>query len=176
MRLVRWAFNNLHLPMMEDAQGKLYCTNQALTSALGLSPATLRELYAQHKEEFEGACVSSPDAKEFLQRHKTEFGIRRLREDMHLWSEEDMIVIAVLSRSPIGVEFRRGIVQLVKSNAKRGYVSKEQYDRDLGELRGQLQYLMEAVQQSQPALQTAASAAGSALQAQRDTKHLRSVK
>jgi prophage antirepressor-like protein len=176
MKLARWSFQNLHIPMLEDEQGSLYCINQALTSALGLTEASLRKLYFQHKGEFDGNCVTSSNAIQFLREHKTEFGLRYVRGDMRLWSENDMILIAVLSRSPVGSEFRKGVIQLIKDNARKEYISKEQYEADMSLLKGQVQELKDMFQQSQPALHTAASAAGVALQAQRGTKHLRLIK
>lgn len=190
MRLVRWSFHNLHIPLMEADDGTLYCTTQVLTAALGINRTSLHKLHERHKAEFSGLMltdsqhkteelpglnVTDSKAKAFLQEHRSEFGLRRLRADTRLWSEDDMILIACLSRSPGGLEFRRGVVQLIKSNARRGTVSMEQYEADLANLQGQLQELKDMFLQSEAARQTAASAAGTALQAQRKDRHLHLV-
>lgn len=168
MKLVRWSFHNLHIPLMEADDGTLYCTNQVLTAALGISKTTILKMYSNHKNEFSGLCMTDAHTKEFFRTHKAEFGISYLRDDMHLWSEDDMILIAVLSRSAAGAEFRRGIVQLIKSNARRETVSREQYEADIADLRGQLQELKDL-------FENAVSAAGATLQAKKKVKHLRLV-
>ena len=97
MKLVRWTYNNLHIPMMSDSQGELWCTSRQLCGALGLEPKALRELKRRNIEEFEFLSATENGAKEFLKENKTEFGIRRVRQDITLWSEDDMVTVAILA-------------------------------------------------------------------------------
>lgn len=137
MKLVRWSFNGLHMPMMQDGNGDLWCTSKQLCEGLGITESALRELRRTNKDEFELLSVRKCDAKEFFSEHKIEFGIKRIRKDMSLWSETDMLMVAILSRSGVSRKFRREWIQFVKANAKREvlttHVSKEAYDKLLME-------------------------------------------
>jgi hypothetical protein len=112
-------------------------------------------------------CVRKSDAIPFLKEHKVEFGLKYVRGDMRLWTEDDMILVAILSHAPSSKEFRKDLVQFIKANAVKDYVSREEYDSLLERLK--------ALESAVPALQVAASAAGTALQAQKGTRHLRLV-
>lgn len=195
MKLVRWQFLGLHMPMMEDENGELYCTSKAICDALGISYDDLKHITMRHPEEFgnlrvtdchskDGGLslsnlqpknkelrVGNPNAKEFFTAHKTEFGIKRVRSDMRLWSEDDMLTFAFHSKSPQSLEFRKQLRRFIKQNATRGYVTQAQFD----ELKGQMHSLMELVALYVPAANEAASSAGRALQAQKGTKPLRLV-
>lgn len=94
---------------------------------------------------------------------------------MHLWSESDMIT-AFISRSPSARDFQEGMIELVKKNAIKEYMSYEEYrklEKKYEEVQERLGRLEEIVGGSNPGLKSAASAAGLALQAQRCTKDLR---
>lgn len=205
MKLVRWEFLGLHMPMMEDEDGELYCTSKAICNALGLSKDALDHIVTRNAEEFgslrltncqskddgpslpnlqakdgnlsvtncysKDLSVSNPNAKEFFTAHKTEFGIKRVRSDMRLWSEDDMLTFAFHSKSPQSLEFRKQLRKFIKQNATRGYVTQAQFD----ELKGQMHSIMELVAMYVPAANEAASSAGKALRAQRSTKPLRLV-
>lgn len=175
MQLIRLSFNNIHTPMMCDDDGTLWCTSPAVCRALQIHKSTLSELYRTHSDEFDCLRVSNSDSKKFLDQHRVEFGIRRLRKDMRLWSEDDLIVIAMLSRSPVSKEFRQELKKFVKANAVRevlkDYVTKEQYN-ELVERMASFEQLMS---EGQPALSQSAAAAGSALNAHKKLRHLRRV-
>lgn len=179
MNLVRWQFENIDVPMMEDEDGMLYCTSPVIASALGIDEITLRTMYHYHHDEFEPVRLESMNAYDFLKQHKQEFSIKRLRKDMHLWTEDDMITFAVFSKSDRAREFRRGLKQFIKQQARRQYISKEEYDtlaEHYANLYQQFQLLTKRVgdiEQAQPHLQATASAAGAALSHQRYTKRLR---
>lgn len=133
MKLVRWSFNGLHMPMMMDQSGILWCTSKQLCDGLGVDGDTLRWMRKNHRDEFEGLSVNEIHAKEFLLKNKIELGIKRVRKDMSLWSENDMILVALLARSSASKQFRRELVAFVKENAIRdvltGYVRREDYDK-----------------------------------------------
>jgi hypothetical protein len=165
-----WQFQDLTIPMMEDTNGTLYTTGPILANALGLEEKTLRNIYANHQDEFDGNCAQDVGAIPFLQENKTAYGLKYVRGDMHLWSEDDMILFAGLTRTQVGKAFRKEMVRAIKAQARKGYIPQEQFDVLVGQLMTRLQMVEEAI----PALNRAASAAGSVLQAQKSTKPLRS--
>jgi len=173
MRLFHWQFDTLVVPMMEDESGTLYTTSSVLAHALGVTENNLVYLYQAHPDEFDGARVSTTHANSFFQQNMEEFGIQRVRQDIHLWTENDMILFAALSRSDQGKEFRKQMVQLVKQQARKTLITKEQFDAIVGELMVRINELEKAQQDAQPHLNATASAAGSALAHQRYIKPFR---
>jgi prophage antirepressor-like protein len=171
-RYVRWSFHNLHIPVLENEKGQLYCTSKALCAALGIKASTLRSTAKNHSHLLQGLSVHNLDAKEIVDQHRVEFGILRIRKDMRLWNEVDMVTIAQRSNSPAAIEFHFAVNQLIRDNARRDYVSRDEYER----LLTVVEELRQLVMASQPGLQQSASAAGSALQAHKKIKHLRRVK
>lgn len=137
MKLVRWSFKNLHMPMMRDESGDLWCTSAQLCGALGIEPKALRELKRRNPEDFDLLSATENGAKEFFLKNKAEFGVRRVRKDMTLWSEDDMITVAILSRSAVAREFRKELRQFIKESARKdllaGYVTREEHERILME-------------------------------------------
>jgi prophage antirepressor-like protein len=178
MKLVLWMFQSLVVPMMEDENGVLYTTSAVLAKVLGVTPHTLAATYHRHKDEFEGlsgtdSAASGQPSKisMFLRIHMSEFEIRRVRSDLHLWSENDMILHAMYCQTIEGRGFRKDFINFIKQNAIRGCVTQEQ----LNEMQTQVNELRELLAAAGPSLQTTASAIGSALYAQRGTKPLRTV-
>jgi hypothetical protein len=157
------------LPMMEDKDGELFCTNKCIEDGLGLTPDNVRKIYQVNKDEFSALSVTNPHAKDFLKTHKNEFGVKRVRSDMRLWNEDDMLTFAFKANTDKGIEFRRNLRKFIKENAKRHYVSKEQFD----DLKNKFNDLTKIVLYSLPAVETTASLAGKALRAQKQTKQLR---
>ena len=101
-----------------------------------------------------------------------------------------MINVAFLSNSPKAADFRDGVIELIRQHARKDYVSPEVFEQvtmqlaqqnaqiaqqgsEIDELRADLAGLRELVSFVQPSLSGAASAAGTALQAQRALKKLR---
>lgn len=171
MKLVRWEFQGLHMPMMEDEGGELYCTSKAICEALGINEATMRWTYNQHKAEFDSLSVGKTNAKEFFQQNRAEFGIKRVRKDMRLWTEDDMLTFAFHSRSPESLEFRKRLRQFIKQNARRDYVSQEEFES----LKGELENMKEMVHSLMRIANENASQAGKMLYDQKKSKHLRAV-
>lgn len=142
MKIVRWSFNNLHVPMMEGADGNLFCTTKTLAEVLGLDEKTIRSLPERRPEDFEGLNAHSMSVNAFLKENKTELGILRVRKDMKLWSEDEMFMAAVITRSSVGTQFRRELLKYGKQNAKKtvleeytkNYVPREEHDRVIMEL------------------------------------------
>jgi hypothetical protein len=70
--------------------------------------------------------------------------------------------MAVLVKSPIGKEFRKGLVTFIKDNARRGYVPEERLSALEGEVAQMKEYL-----------EMTASVSGRLLNAQKRTKPVR---
>lgn len=87
-----------------------------------------------HADELDGNCVSKTHAIEFFKENKVEFGLKYVRGDMALWSEYDMILVAVLSRSSASKEFRKELATFIKANAKKGMVEQDVHTRVIMEL------------------------------------------
>jgi hypothetical protein len=171
MKLVRWQFQGLVMPMIQDENGELYCTSKAICEALGVCEETLRYVYNTHKEEFSSLSVGNSNAKEFFLEHKTELGIKRVRSDIRLWTEDDMLGFGFFLKSDEAREYRRQLRQFIKTNAMVNTVSREEHEQ----LKGRLEYIEELLKGSMPAVHSTASMAGRLLRTQRDNKHLRLV-
>lgn len=176
MRIVQWSFHNVVVPMIEDDAGELYCTSEVLCKVLGITPQALWKVASRHKKQLSENCMTNCQAIEYVRKNKEALGIKYLREDMRLWTETDMIRISMFSNSAVALEFQEGIIKLVKENARRGYVPQEQYQAIVQQLEttsARLDRLEELMEIARPSLQSAASAAGAALWAQRGTKAIR---
>lgn len=169
MKLIQWSFHNIHMPMLEDDNGELFCTSETLCESLGITKESLRQYSKRYADELSGLSVNEFNAKEFIAENKEKLGIQRLRKDLHIWTENDMLIIAMLAKSDVSKEFRWELLKFIKTNARRGYVSQEQYQY----LATRLDKLEAAVEYAKPVLEEYASAAGMALVAQKRTKGLR---
>lgn len=157
--------------MMEDEHGSLFCTSKQLSDALQCPEATLRSVRKRHADEFTDLSVSECNAKEFLGRHRSEFAISRMRKDLTVWTEDDMILVAILSKSQVGKEFRRNLVSFIKANARKNYVHASVHEQ----LREEHEKLRADVDNIMSYLDMTASTSGKLLNAQKQTKHLRLV-
>ncbi len=145
MKIVRWSFENLHMPMIQDDEGKLWTTNKVLADALGTTENALWLVASKNKDKLKGLSLSNTQAKEFLRLNKVELGIKRLRQDLKLWSEAEMIRIAIWSRSEVADEFTDQLVEFVRTNATKGWVTREEHNELLVKF-GQLAVKMENVE------------------------------
>lgn len=134
MKIVRWSYNNLHVPMIRDDKGGLWCTNKALSEALGVTEQALRMVYRRRGDKLKGLSLTDCDAKDFITSNKVELGIGRLRKDMLLWSESEMIRIALWSKSSVSDVFVEEVVKLVREQATTGYVTQDEHNRVLIQL------------------------------------------
>jgi hypothetical protein len=184
MKLIQWSYNNLIVPMMEDDQKCLVTSGPILCAALGIAPKTLDKIAARHAHRFswymETNCLN---ISELLSQNRELFGIKRLRKDVKLWSDADMINVAFLSNSPMATHFQESVIELIRQQARKDYLSPEAFEKivlqmseqsaQLMELRADLESLRRVFDLARPSLNNAASAAGIALQAQRGIKKLR---
>jgi len=171
MKLVHWEFQGLHVPMVEDDNRELYCTSKAICGALGMKEGHLWKITSLHSKELSELSLTNSKAKDFLQENRIAFGITRMRKDMRIWSEDDMLTFAFHSGSDKSMEFRKNLRQFIKRHAARNYVTQEQYQ----ELDDKLGLVLDVVKRYYPAANKTASLAGSMLRAQRETKHLRNL-
>jgi hypothetical protein len=187
MKHFLWQFQNLNVPMMEDSNSTLYTTTPILASALGVEVNSLRQIFKRHQDELDGICVqemhangdcvTDSDATSFLQANKETFGLKYVRGDMHLWSEDDMILIAGLTRTETGKAFRKEMVKAIKAQARKDLITKEYFDSVVAQLVQQnqaLQVQVNEIREAQPHLNDIASNAGHLLRNQRFTKPFRS--
>ncbi len=177
MKYVKWEIvPGVVVPMIEDIEGQLWGTNKTVSQMLGLSEEAVRYLYNEHKEEFEAnsvgsLSVSNTNAKEFLKNHKAEFDIVRIRQDMRLWTDDDILTFCYKATGQKAIEIRRSFTKFIKEHSKRHMVSKEEFEA----LQNQVSTLVEFVSNHLPAVESTASLAGRALRMQRDTKPLREM-
>lgn len=186
MKLVRTEFNHIHLPMMEDDDSMLYATTKVSALALATSERELIEVVRFNKGRLQCLNTGSLRAKEFLKQNRVEFGIKRVRADMLLWSIPDLMLATVCIKTPEADQFRIEFARIVIENVKRSLVTTEQYNKLQAELEeqranhnallAQVTAMQDLVLQTQPALAQAAAAAGSALNAQKKVRLLRVVK
>lgn len=168
MKLTEWSFNGLSMPMIEDNNGTLYCTTKQLAVALGKTEKHIHDLKKLHEDELVGINPDTIGAKGFLSANKEELGIKRVRDNMSLWTEDEMILIAMLSRSTVSKEFRRELVKFVKANARRGYVTNEMFEI----VQGRLENLESLVL---PLLEQQASHAGRTLQDYKSVRQMQVI-
>ena len=81
-QFVMVTINNLQIPMIRLWK-ESYITQSALSKLLGVASTTLRRTYQKRRDEFEGLCVHTMNAIEFLKENKELLGLNYVRGDMH---------------------------------------------------------------------------------------------
>lgn len=140
MKLVRWEFLGLHMPMMEDDNGELYCTSKAICDALGIDKHTMEMIVSRNKDEFGSLRLTNCGSKDGGLRVTDCYSKDLSVSDCNA-SEDDMLTFAFHSKSPQSLEFRKQLRRFIKQNATQGYVTQAQFD----ELKGHMHSLMELV-------------------------------
>lgn len=183
-KFVEWeVVPGLKVPMMEDEQGNLLGTNKTVATMLGMSEEGVRYTYNTYKDEFEALSVCNTNAKDFLQENKDVFGIQRLRKDMRLWTDDDILTFCYKATGQAAVDIRRKFTMFIKENSRRHYVTKDQYESLQAEMERrnkayeglavEFEVFKQFVIRHLPAIDATASLAGKALRLQRDTKTFR---
>lgn len=177
MKLVRWSFQNLHIPMMEDQAGVLYCTSKGLSTALGLSAQDLKNVRFRYKDRIHPIPAAKVGATAFLSEHHAEFGLRRVGDDALLWPIREALGVAFFVRTEQAWEFHEAVIDLIEEHANKEYITRKDYDdleaRVNSRVDARINEILSMFRESQPALRKTATAIGVALNAQRQTKHLR---
>lgn len=171
MKLTKWSFAGLEVPMMEDEDGELYCTSKALCGALGVTEGNIRSFYNDNKAEFDSLTVSNRHAKEFFREHQSVFELKRIRGNIRIWSEDDMLVFAFFLKTPQAREFRRELRLFIKQQARKDTVSREEFMSLLERVKNMELEREEAL----PRFNLAASCAGKTLASFRGTTDFRKI-
>jgi len=171
MKILDWKSENFCCAMVEDEERRMWTTTAGIALALGVDVRALYNIYRRRKDQF-GLSETDRYTKEsvmgFLRQHTKHFGIKRIKEDMHVWSEDDVLVFAVLCRSPQADLARKDFLQFIKSNMRREYATLQTQYNEL------LQRLM-LVEEALPSVQKLRSSAGVSLAACRGTTALRDL-
>jgi hypothetical protein len=172
MKILDWKSENFCCAMVEDEERQMWTTTSGIAVALGIEPRSVLQLYQRRKAHFDELSGSNRTAKEevlaFLAQHQQHFGIRRMRPDLHLWSEDDVLTMAVLCNSPQALRAKKEFLQFIKSNMRREYATLQtQYDEVLRRLM--------LIEEALPAVQKLRSAAGVSLAACRGSAGLRDL-
>lgn len=181
-KLVWWQFQNLAIAMLEDEEGELWCTSQALCTALGITEHHLWNIRQRHGDRIHPVSLSERQAKEFMREHKEQFGIKRVRNDSLLWALDHALGVAFFVRSTTAYEFQQDLITLIKQQATKHTITEEQYKELIRqqtlvmEQQAEDRRRLEVLEGTAPALRTAATAAGRALQAQKGTQALRLIR
>jgi prophage antirepressor-like protein len=168
MNVIPWKFRNLIIPMALVG-GRLYTTTQVLAKALGVSYDAIYHSYLRNKDRLEKLNLTNCQAKEVFAQNKEAFGIKRLRADMHVWSESQMIFLAFNCRSEQGQEFSDAVIDLVIQEARANMHTDEEMAQAVTQV--QMQYTSEIADMKarldalEGATTAAASAAGTGLNA-----------
>ena len=122
MKLVRWEFQGLHIPMAEDDDGVLWSTEQPILDAFKVDKKAIKYVLNRYSGRFSDSLrVENLDSKEFIRKHRVEFGVLRVRDDMHFWSETNMLKLATLVNTPEASVFVDRLVDFMKFHARRTY-------------------------------------------------------
>lgn len=166
---------------MLSIDGDLYITQDNLSRMLEVETKTLSNTFNNRIEEFDGLRSHIMGANDFIRENKHLLGVKRVRSDMHLWTEDDMLTFAMLVRGNKGRLIRKELKAAIKAHAKCQTVSKEKYDelvQQLYMLKEQINQLHEVIEDfkaAQPVLKELASLSGKSLQAQKGTKAIRGM-
>lgn len=127
MKLVYWEYKGVKVPMVEDAEeGKLYCTGKVICKGLGLKEQDLKDMCYRHPEHFQNSLkVANSNLKGFLSEHREEFGVKRIRK---IYTDSELIAFAILSRSPVSIDFMQDYIKFVRSHVRVGFVSQEAHE------------------------------------------------
>jgi hypothetical protein len=178
-RYVAWEVlqgEGIYFPMMENKQGELFTTGPAIQQALDLTKQAFLNIYKRNQVEFDSLRSTFCLPKDFLRDNKELFGIKRVREDMTIWSADDMLTFAFHSKTEKSLEFRVSLRRFIKEHSRRHYVTREQYeqmmsDRDMYKQKFD-KLSMVAMTEWMPAAKITGTSAGKALNAQKKLKSL----
>jgi hypothetical protein len=109
MHTASYALFNINFGVIVLDDGQVLTTTAALSAALGINEQTLLKNYHQHKHRFIGLSITDSNTKgealNLIRSNRASFHSKRIRNDMHLWCEEDIYTHCWLSNSPRAVEF-----------------------------------------------------------------------
>jgi len=127
MILRYWDYKGVVVPMVEDPDdGRMYCTSRVICKGLGLKEKDLEDMCRRHPEHFqESLKPANCGIKNFVREHKEEFGVQRVRK---IYTDAELLAFAILSRSPVSVEFMQDYIKFVRSQVRIGFVSQVEHN------------------------------------------------
>jgi hypothetical protein len=126
MRKIDWIYKGVSIPVIEDEDGKIFCTGKMICKGLGLKEKDLYNMCLNHPQHFQDSLkYSNLAVKEFIGEHREEFGMQRVRK---IYTDAELIAFAILSKSPFAVVFMQEFIQFVRSQVQMGYVSQKAHD------------------------------------------------
>jgi hypothetical protein len=133
-RYAEYPFLGLVFGVIEGPDGQVVTTTMALAAAIGVEPRTLRMNHENNTHMFNPLRGNSIGAKEIIQliqQHRERFMIRRMRDDLLLWTEEDMYMHCHFSRSERAAQFMRHNVRFLRewrmANVRPSPFSEERF-------------------------------------------------
>lgn len=195
MKIVNWRGDNFSCAMVEDDDRRMWTTTRGVALALGITERAVLQLYRRHQAKFDqleglsgtfctakeaglsatdrGAnCAAKCDANrkvwEFLEQNRAYFGIQRMRSDMHIWSEEQVILFVAHCTSDKAGLALIAFIQFIKDQLIKDYAH-------LADQHKELVSRMIALEEAVPSVRKSASAAGTALAAHRGTVKIRDL-
>lgn len=179
MKLIKWEFNGLIVPMI-DIEGDLYCTSKAICSALGVTDNALKQCYRDHGIEIGESlgCLKEP-LRSFLYENKIQLDIKRVRTDINIWSEDQMLTFAFHITSDKAIQFRKDLIVMIKQYAKKDTISRDEYEKlqnEFQDLKHTVGVLVQSIESAQIPMSKIASESGKLLRIHRDVKAFRTSK
>lgn len=167
VKLVTWKFQSLKIGMVE-VNSKLFCSTNALLTAIDVTRDHLARTIERHREEFNYLKelngkdpvfnninkVIYENQKEFVRENKKHLMVSRLRSDLSWWSEEEMLFFAIHCKSEKSIKFRYDLIHFIKTNATKCYVDIEEYGqiiKDNAYLKGAVMELQKVYLEMMPA-------------------------
>lgn len=187
MQLIRTEFQHKTLPMLMDANSMMYTVTKVVALALAVTEDDLVHFRIKHQNRLQNVRLPDLHAKEFFQVNREEFGIKRVRNDMILWSIADIMFATSRINTPEADVYRKEFSRVIIENVRKSLITYEQWEQMLQGMKREAQEREEKMAQKMEALQrdidaarisaqSFATAAGVALAAQRGTRHLRVVR
>jgi hypothetical protein len=173
IRLVTCLFDNDEVTFFEMGD-RLYTTNAVLARALGITPEAVLRTRQRYAHKFSHSLrLTASQAKEelvaWLSKHREQFLIERIREDMLLFEVRDAVKLAFYARSKKAAEFSDSVIELYVQNLQMSYIPRAEHEAVLDRLLA----VETTLEQVKPILQAYASGAGRHLRDQKDTKKFR---
>lgn len=118
MKLVRWSFHNLHIPMLDVPDVGLCFTAKTLADALLVREAHVRQTIYRYHERVQPLSVGEVRAQAFLRENAAAFCILRVKEDMHLLPFRAALAVAFHTTTERAWEFHQAVLDTLYPNTK----------------------------------------------------------
>ena len=186
-QMLSWTFANITVTLIQLEDGRILCPMPMLAVALGVTPQALHNHVRRYKQWFDGVVKSNSLLlfKDWVTPNLPAFGLDRYRDDLILWTEHDMILLATMVQGEQSHAFREAVIRLVQEQARHGYILSEESQEKVRQAvetgMALMQPKFDAISErmvkmeqelgiARPAMKAASSAAGIALEAQKRIK------